>query len=168
MDKMTPELIKIIEAQLGRTPRGMIGVASMSPEGIPQVLKCLPIVEGKPFPTLYWLSCPRIHKIIAQIEAQQFIKTLENEIIPNNQQLQIDLLKAHKKYQWERLSLWDESLSVREDDFAKYLKVIADTGVGGLSDLLRVRCLHMHYAHHLADYNPVGALIEKEFSSLFA
>ena len=49
--------LTLITEQLGRAPRGIEAVAAVDGNGTPLVLRMAPIVDGKPFPTLYWLSC---------------------------------------------------------------------------------------------------------------
>ncbi|HIC96436.1 TPA: DUF501 domain-containing protein, partial [Candidatus Bipolaricaulota bacterium] len=36
--------------------------------------------------------------------------------------------------------------------------------IGGLADWDKVKCLHLHYAHHLARGNIVGRWVEDRFS----
>ncbi len=50
----------VIAAQLGRAPRGLLGVAHRCPCGLPDVAETAPrLPDGSPFPTLYYLTCPR-------------------------------------------------------------------------------------------------------------
>src|SRR5258708_1152223 len=49
-----------ITRQLGRVPRGLLGVAHRCPCGLPDVVQTAPrLPDGTPFPTLYYLTCPR-------------------------------------------------------------------------------------------------------------
>ena len=67
----------VIQQQLGRSPRGLKGIAASSPNSVPLVLKMRPLVDDKPFPTLYWLSSRDLHKAISQIEMIGTVKLLE-------------------------------------------------------------------------------------------
>ena len=50
----------VIAAQLGRLPRGLLAVAHRCPCGLPDVAETAPrLPDGSPFPTLYYLTCPR-------------------------------------------------------------------------------------------------------------
>ena len=150
-----------LKEQLGRTPRGAVKVLRYSQKGEPQVVQVSPLVEGKPFPSLYWLSCPRLHKAIAKIEQSSWIKHLENVIIPGDPSLKEKLKEDHLRYQklrWETLGP-EQIESVEE----KYLNSLKKTGIGGVRDFSRVRCLHMHYAHHLVEKNCIGELMDQEF-----
>src|SRR5260370_42504027 len=49
-----------ITRQLGRVPRGLLGVAHRCPRGLPDGVQTAPrLPGGTPFPTLYYLTCPR-------------------------------------------------------------------------------------------------------------
>ncbi|MEU1396724.1 DUF501 domain-containing protein, partial [Micromonospora zamorensis] len=49
-----------VAAQLGRTPRGTRAVAHRCPCGLPDVVETTPrLADGTPFPTLFYLTCPR-------------------------------------------------------------------------------------------------------------
>ena len=155
--------LKIIEQQLGRTPRGTLDVCVRDSLEHPAVLMINPIVQGKPFPSLYWLSHLALHKEIAKIEASAFIKDLENNIIPNDEEIRNKLVENTKQYIEKRMNVLKENNDLSKID-PKYIEALSKVGIGGLQDHTRVRCLHMHYAHFLVDGNIVGEMIEKEFN----
>ena len=154
-----------VKDQLGRSPRGAKRVVCYGKvTGEPLVIEVHPLVEGKPFPSLFWLTCPRLHKAIAKIEQTAWIKHLENELIPGNEELKKQLEKDHLRYQklrWEKISE-EEKKAVPNPHYLESLKA---TGIGGVRDFSRVRCLHMHYAHHLAEKNVIGELMDQEFQT---
>ena len=50
----------VVTAQLGRAPRGLRAIAHTCPCGRPDVVETAPrLPDGSPFPTLYYLTCPR-------------------------------------------------------------------------------------------------------------
>ena len=52
--------VAAVAAQLGREPRGLRAVAHRCPCGLPDVVETAPrLPDGSPFPTLYYLTCPR-------------------------------------------------------------------------------------------------------------
>ena len=54
------EDVTAVTLQLGRAPRGLLGVAHRCPCGLPDVVETAPrLPDGTPFPTLYYLTCPR-------------------------------------------------------------------------------------------------------------
>ena len=60
----------IVERQLGRSPRAFRRVAVRCPHGTPAVTEQEPYgADGEPFPTTYYLTCPRLVAAIARIEA---------------------------------------------------------------------------------------------------
>ena len=59
-----------VTGQLGRTPRAMRAVAHRCPCGLPDVIETSPrLPDGTPFPTLYYLTCPRATAQVATLEA---------------------------------------------------------------------------------------------------
>src|SRR5581483_12450193 len=60
----------IVAAQLGRAPRAMRAVAHRCPCGLPDVVETAPrLADGTPFPTLYYLTCPRAARAVGRLEA---------------------------------------------------------------------------------------------------
>ena len=145
---------RIIAAQLGREPRGLRGIATRCPHGYPQVIVVHPIVDGKPFPTTFWLTCPLLSKEIDRLEARGLIHELER-MLRDDRHLAARFLAAHRAYIEERLSLLspDERSYLEE---RRMLKSLTERGIGGIADFTRIKCLHLHTAHALARSNPIG------------
>ena len=59
---------------LGREPRGLRGVPVLDKDGQPAVIRVAPLVDGKPFPTLFWLVDPELCYRIDQAEASGLIQ----------------------------------------------------------------------------------------------
>tara|TARA_R110000868_G_scaffold117600_15_gene312557 strand:+ start:61808 stop:62326 length:519 start_codon:yes stop_codon:yes gene_type:complete len=154
--------LDIITIQLGRAPVGALEVMARDSENQPAVLKVDPFPNKKPFPSLYWLTSPILHKAIADIERTAWIKEFENEIIPNNEDFLARIQNDNQLYRdlrWALFkSLHDENL-VEE----KYLKVLRETGIGGIQNFTRVRCLHMHYAFHVVHGGLVGEELDRQY-----
>ena len=98
--------------------------------------------DGAPFPTLYWLTCPLLIKRASTLESEGWMQQL-------NQRLNTDpALKS-------RLNVaLDEYRAARE---AHEVLDPPPAPPGGGPD--RVKCLHSHLAHELAEANPIGALV---------
>ena len=61
--------VEAVQAQLGRPPRGVHAVAHRCACGVPDVVETAPRLEdGTPFPTLYYLTCPRAASAIGTLE----------------------------------------------------------------------------------------------------
>ena len=153
MEPLSLEDERIIAEQLGRTPRGLLAVERRCPYGYPQVVRVYPLVEGNPFPTLFWLTCPFLTKQIDRLEAQGWIKQLE-ELLEEDA-LAAHFQKAHLSYINERTRL----LSAKDRAFLQRsgtLRNLIEKGIGGTADFGRVKCLHLHVAHALARTNPIG------------
>lgn len=153
MEQLSLNDERVIAKQIGRTPRGLLGVERRCPYGHPQVARVYPLVEGKPFPTLFWLTCPFLTKQIDRLEAEGWIKQLE-ELLQEDA-LAADFRKAHRAYstERERLLLPEDRASLEE---AGMLKDLLEKGIGGTADFMRVKCLHLHVAHALVRDNPIG------------
>jgi len=153
--------LAIITEQLGRPPRGTMAVAATDGEHTPLVLRMAPIVEGKPFPTLYWLSSERLKVELSRLEARGVIKELEARL-----QQEPDFLAAyhhsHEDYVARRWRFMDETQRAEVERLG-YAKVLTERGIGGISNWDQVRCLHTQYAHHLCGDNVIGQWLDAEF-----
>jgi len=78
-----------INALLGRRARGLRGVAVADASGAPVVVRVAPLVEGKPFPTLFWLVDPHFTYAIDRVVTEGFTldlggRTLEVLLTPGH------------------------------------------------------------------------------------
>jgi hypothetical protein len=134
--------LEIIAQQLGREPRGVLAVAYRTPDGLPAVVKTAPrLPDGTPFPTLYYLTDPRLTAEASRQESAGVMREM-TERLAVHPELAAAYRAAHESYLAERDEI--ESLGT---DF---------TG-GGMPE--RVKCLHVLIAHALAKgpgVNPFG------------
>lgn len=161
MKTLNSQQLMLIEQQLGRKPRGIVSIAASSANGIPLVLQMRSLVDYKPFPTLFWLSSQTLCKAIGQIEGQGWVKSIE-EKLACDEQLRAQYFQNQQAYVALR---WQE---MHEDDKQNIKKlgfnnIFNQYGIGGITQWDRVRCLHMQYAHHLAQGNVIGELLDQEF-----
>ncbi|WP_353065178.1 DUF501 domain-containing protein [Arcanobacterium hippocoleae] len=127
--------IQILTHQLGRVPRGLIGIGARCRCGAPLVTITYPrLPDGSPFPTLFYLTHPWLVKEISRIESAGEMLALNAELASDEA-----LLAAHKAAH--------ESYITRRDLLAKVLE-IADFSAGGMPD--RVKCLHALAGYALA------------------
>lgn len=134
----------IVAWQLGRAPRAVAGVAHRCPCTAPDVVRTLPrLPDGTPFPTLYYLTCPRLASAIGTLEASGLMRDMEARLA-TDAALADAYRQAHATYLQER-----DALGVVPE--------IAGISAGGMPD--RVKCLHVLAAHALAagaGVNPLG------------
>ncbi|MFT3663364.1 MAG: DUF501 domain-containing protein [Gordonia sp. (in: high G+C Gram-positive bacteria)] len=134
--------LDIVAAQLGREPRGVLEISYTTPDGLPAVVKTAPrLPDGTPFPTLYYLTDPRLTSACSRLESGGVMRAMTARL-HDDAELAAGYRVAHESYLAERDAL--ESLGT---DF---------TG-GGMPD--RVKCLHVLVAHSLAKgpgLNPLG------------
>ena len=131
-----------VATQLGRPPRGVLGVAHRCPCGLPSVVRTAPrLPDGTPFPTLYYLTCPRLAARIGTLEAEGRMREM-TERLTEDAELAAAYRRAHEVYLAERDAI--EPLGT-------------DVTAGGMPE--RVKCLHVAVAHALAagaGVNPFG------------
>lgn len=133
-----------LEEQLGRVPRGVVGVAARCPRGRPTVVRTAPRLEdGTPFPTTYYLTCPPATRAASTLEAEHVMARMQARLA-EDPGLAAAYLAAHEDYLRRRSELG----TVEE---------IAGISAGGMPE--RVKCLHALLAHTLAvgpGINPFG------------
>jgi uncharacterized protein len=144
LELMTAADVSVVTAQLQRPPRGVVGVAYRCPCGKPAVVVTRPrLPDGTPFPTTYYLTCPRAVTGCSALESQGLMAEM-NDRLSRDHDLALAYRRAHAQYLADRERLD----SVPE---------IADVSAGGMPD--RVKCLHALVAHALAagaGVNPLG------------
>lgn len=164
MEPVSLEDRAVIAKQLGRRGRALLGVARRCPYGYPQVIVVHPVVEGKPFPTIYWLSCPFLSRQIAHLEASGMIVRIEKQL-QSDASLANMVIQAHLSYIRDRRSLLSDA-DYRSLERRGMMHALTQRGIGGIADFSRVKCLHLHVAHALtaitpaarARVNPIGDL----------
>src|ERR1700756_629872 len=78
---IAPEDAAVVAAQLGRAPRGLRAVAHRCPCGLPDVVETAPrLPDGTPFPTLYYLTCPRAAAAISGLEAAGLMREMTGRL----------------------------------------------------------------------------------------
>jgi exopolyphosphatase/guanosine-5'-triphosphate,3'-diphosphate pyrophosphatase len=136
--------LALVRDQLGRDPLTTFSVVVRCGDGHPLVIRNHPTDQkGDPFPTLYWLTCPDAVKAVSRLEADGWIKRLDGRA-GDDSAFGRQLDGAHADYARER-ARWAPG---------------ADKlgGVGGART--GIKCLHAHYAHHLAGGpDPAGAWV---------
>jgi uncharacterized protein len=137
-----------VTAQLGREPRGLRAVAHRCPCGLPDVVETAPrLADGAPFPTLFYLTCPRAASAIGTLEARGLMKEMSARLAADPA-LAEAYAAAHRDY------------LDRRDAAARAQGVeplpAGTQSSGGMPS--RVKCLHALVAHELAvpGANPFG------------
>ncbi len=133
-----------VAAQLGRPPRGTRAIAHRCGCGLPDVVETDPrLPDGTPFPTLYYLTCPRATGAVSTLESSGLMREMQDRLATDP-----DLAERYRAAHTDYL--------LRREAIA-HVPEIADISAGGMPD--RVKCLHVHVAHALArgrGVNPFG------------
>ncbi|MFC6236731.1 DUF501 domain-containing protein [Longivirga aurantiaca] len=143
-DAPSPDDLAAIARQLGREPRGVRRVAHRCSCGDPDVVETEPrLPDGTPFPTMYYLTCPRAAGLIGTLEAGGTMRAMQDRLA-DDPGLAAAYSAAHEAY-----------LAAREE--IAHVEEIAGITAGGMPS--RVKCLHVLVGHSLAagpGVNPFG------------
>ena len=113
----------------------MRAVAHRCPCGRPDVIETSPrLPDGTPFPTLYYLTCPRATAAVGRLEASGLMREMAVRL-DSDEELAAAYRAAHEAYLQRR----EQTAHVAE---------IAGISAGGMPN--RVKCLHALVAHALA------------------
>jgi hypothetical protein len=122
----------------------MRAVAHRCPCGNPDVVESAPrLPDGTPFPTLYYLTCPRAASAIGRLEASGLMRAM-TERLKSDPALADGYRRAHETYLARREAI-------------EHVDEIDGITAGGMPN--RVKCLHVLVGHSLAagrGVNPLG------------
>ncbi len=134
----------VVSAQLGRPARAVRAAAHICPCGNPDVVETSPrLPNGTPFPTLYYLTCPKAASAIGTLESSGLMREM-TERLHTDPDLAAAYRRAHEVYLARREQLG-------------HVEEIDGISAGGMPN--RVKCLHVLVAHALAagpGVNPLG------------
>jgi hypothetical protein len=143
-EEIAPGDREAVAEQLGRPPRAMRAVAHRCPCGRPDVVETSPrLPDGTPFPTLYYLTCPRTSAEVGRLEAAGLMREMADRL-RSDPDLAARYRAAHEAYLRRRAELGE-------------VPEIEGISAGGMPT--RVKCLHALLAHSLAagrGVNPLG------------
>jgi hypothetical protein len=137
-----------VAERLGREPMGDYDVVARDDAGAPVVIRNAPfLADGTPMPTRYWLVDPVLCAEIDRLEACGGVKAAEAAIDPDT------LARAHARYAADR------DAAIPRDHAGPR----PHGGVGGTRR--GVKCLHAHFAWHLAGGDdPVGRWVAERLA----
>jgi hypothetical protein len=134
---------------LGREPRGAFEVVVRDRTGAPMVIRNAPLLDdGTPMPTRYWLVDPVLVTRVSRIESTGGVRAAEAAVDGG------ELTRAHERYAAERDAVLPPD----------HTGPRPHGGVGGTER--GVKCLHAHYAWHLAGGDdPVGRWVSERLAA---
>jgi len=136
--------VRAVAAQLGRPPRAIAAVGHRCPCGLPDVVVTSPrLPDGTPFPTRFYLTCPRATGAVSTLEASGLMREMQDRL-GTEPELAAKYVSAHEAYLADR-------------ETAGHVEEIEGTSAGGMP--ARVKCLHVLAAHSLVagrGVNPLG------------
>ncbi|MGI8664175.1 MAG: DUF501 domain-containing protein [Acidimicrobiales bacterium] len=139
-----------VAALLGREPTGAFDIVVRHADGSPVVLHNAPhLGDGTPMPTRYWLIGEPERALVGALESRGGVRAAAAAVEGD------ELVAAHARYAEER----DAAIA------AAHRGPRPSGGVGGTRK--GVKCLHAHYAWHLAGGDdPVGRWVARELEAL--
>ncbi len=144
MNEATRADLAAVHAQLGRPPRDVVAIAHRCPCGLPDVVVTAPrLADGTPFPTTFYLTCPRATSAVGTLESEGVMREMAARLAAE-EDLAAAYAAAHEDYLRRRAALGE-------------VPEIDGVSAGGMPD--RVKCLHVLVAHSLAagpGVNPLG------------
>jgi hypothetical protein len=141
--------VAAVTQQLGRVPQGALEVVVRGGDGAPVVIRNAPLLDdGTPMPTRYWLVDAALCAAVSRLESGGGVRRAAAAVPP------AALVAAHARYASER----DAALPV------DHAGPRPSGGVGGTRT--GVKCLHAHYAWHLAGGDdPVGRWVAAQLDA---
>ena len=131
----------------------MLGVAHRCACGHPDVVRTAPrLPDGTPFPTVYYLTCPRAAAAVGTLESDGLMRTMTDRLAQDPDLAQA-YRRAHQAY-----------VADRERDGV--VPELVGVSAGGMPD--RVKCLHVLVAHALAAGPGVNPLGDEALAALLA
>jgi exopolyphosphatase/guanosine-5'-triphosphate,3'-diphosphate pyrophosphatase len=145
--------VEAVREQLGRAPTTGFQVIVRCSVGHPLVIRNEALDElGDPFPTTFWLTCPDAVRAVSRLEAGGEIGRL-NERYDHDPEFRAAVDRAHEEAAEERARMMPDARGWG--------------GVGGTRQ--GIKCLHAHYANHLAGGDDVvGAAVASELEPIHA
>jgi hypothetical protein len=148
--------VATVQAQLGRPPRSIHAIAHRCPCGNPDVVATEPrLDDGTPFPTTFYLTCPRAASMIGTLEATGLMREMTMRL-GEDDELAAAYRRAHEAYLAARTEIGE-------------VPEIAGVSAGGMPD--RVKCLHVLAGQALAQgrgVNPLGDEVLEELGEWWA
>ena len=145
IDPATEADLQTLREQLGREPRGVIGIGARCVCGRPTVVVTAPrLPDGTPFPTSFYLTCPPAVRGCSTLEAEHVMVELQ-DWVQSDEDAAAAYQRAHEDY------------IDRRDRLGGEVPEISGTSAGGMPT--RVKCLHALLGHTLVagpGVNPVG------------
>lgn len=155
MSRLDPDDASTLAAQMGRPMLGAQRVAVRCALGLPVILEVHPDLDGRPFPTLFYLTCPLARRAISRLEASGAVRELQARL-EDEPAFARAFEEAERSYVERRAAMLPPDSPLRAR---------LGAGVGGTPG--RVKCLHAHYAHARAGgENPVGAEVARRVGPL--
>lgn len=151
--------IALVELQLGRSVKGVIAISRRCRFGIPQAIVSAPLRAGRPFPEVFWLTCPHLLRECGRLETQETLHSIRAVLASDPERMR-ELVRANAGFVRFR--------DVLASGLGQSLPPgVVTKGISGSADPTSVKCLHAFLAAHFGGFEtPVSRIIVGRLSSL--
>lgn len=157
----------VIRKQLNTDDVRISGIIEKCRWGFPSIVLLYPArdmdesefhrrVNFRSLSTLIWLTCPYLNEKIHDLESGGFVKKI-SEFISNDAATTTKMNFAHAHYFFMKKKVFRYFLG--DVSSLDQNTRIFSTGIGGVSTITSIKCLHMHYAHYrICEENIAGRM----------
>ena len=108
---------------------------------------------------LMWLMCPHLNERIHALESEGLVSEI-GKLVKQSPSYSNSMKRAHAEFALLRLKMCGNKLD--DAHFFNSFSKVFNTGIGGIRDIEKVKCLHIHYIHSLiCRHNVVGKIVSK-------
>ncbi len=166
-DSVVDRDIEVLQCQLERDFVNPADILERCVWGFPRLILLNPLIRDRETKDLHvdfqalsnliWLTCPYLNTEIHEIESHGYIDRIE-DFIQSDRELETRMKNAHAHYYHLRKSLFRNYMG---NISSLELNDIFNSGIGGITEIDHIKCLHIHYAHYrLCDDNVAGLITE--------
>ena len=158
--------VVVEQRQLRHRATYMLGITRRCRHGYPQAFLCTPLrIVGSTIAAesaAFWLSCPLLVRAVDALEAEGWIRTLEDRV-RKDPALWTEVKRVHQSVIELRRGLLpaDWLRRLETDPALKHQRwILFQTGLAGITRPDHVKCLHAHLADYLSrGANPLGRIV---------
>ncbi len=159
-DALLPGDLPVLKRQSGSRffdPTIVAAVSRRCRHGFPQVTACCPLRDGRPFPTIFWLTCPFLSRAIDTLESSGGVREMGEVISCGKEE---EWLLFNRVHSLARVFLLGPEMAKRlmEEDPPAW-DALVSTGAGGIRPKkdVSVKCLHLQAASMIGlGWHPAG------------
>lgn len=161
-DRPCDDDIEIVHRQLAaKRKKDVLCIAKRCKFGYPSAVILNPLSDGQinmeNLSSPLWLTCPWLNYEIHELENRGYIKKI-NELILSDRDFLYKMMESHAHFYFFRRSL---CLKAGGAEFLEKTINFFNRGIGGIQNIMYIKCMHLHFAHYLINnLNLVGHITD--------